>query len=78
MNPDGRTLTLKGKDWHDPNLVDYSSMNKQVVKTIIQMNKESAKMRKSTDILEGKQILNQTKFVIRAKNSVQNEEMGER
>ena len=78
MNPDGRTLTLKGKDWHDPTLVDYSSMNKQVVKTIIQMNKESAKMRKSTDILEGKQILNQTKFVIRAKNSVQNEEMGER
>ena len=52
MNPDGKVLTLKGKDWHDPTQVDYPKVNKQIVKTIIQVNKESAKVKKEAEAVE--------------------------
>jgi hypothetical protein len=75
MNPYGRTLALKGKDWHDPTQIDYPRVNKQVVKSIIQINKESAKIKKEFEEVEGKSPI-YCLIICRTKNSIQDEKMG--
>ena len=40
LNPDGTTLIMKQKEWVNPNLPDFKQENKQVVKSIVQMNRE--------------------------------------
>ena len=52
MNPTNLDNTLVGRDWSNPSAINYSKANKQCVKSIVQMNKEAAKVRKVIDEVE--------------------------
>ena len=40
LNPDNVDLVMKGNEWVNPNQPNFKQENKQVVKSIVQMNKE--------------------------------------
>jgi len=52
MNPDNLSNTLVGKDWANPKAVNYPKVNKQCVKSIVQINKEAAKVRRVIEEVE--------------------------
>ena len=43
LNPDNTDLVMRGSEWVNPNQPNFKQENKQVVKTIVQMNKERVK-----------------------------------
>lgn len=56
LNPDNQTLTLHGKEWYDPTAPDYPQMNKRHVKTVIDLNRENAKVRKNQKQVEAAKV----------------------
>lgn len=52
LNPDNTELVLKGNQWVNPNMPDFKTENKQIVKTIVQMNKERVRQQKVADEVE--------------------------
>ena len=57
LNPDGTSLVMNNKEWVNPNQPDYQIENKQVVKSIVQMNRERVRQMKVEQAVEGKEYL---------------------
>lgn len=46
LNPDNDEFVIRNKEWQAPNQPDFKQENKQIVKSIVQMNKERVKQMK--------------------------------
>ena len=54
LNPDNTDVKLHNREWINPARPDFKEENKQVVKSIVQMNKEKVKAMKVEKIIQGK------------------------
>ena len=56
LNPDNTSLVLKGNEWVNPNQPNFKQENKQIVKSIVQVNRERVKQMKIDKQVEGKSL----------------------
>ena len=54
LNPDNTELVMRNSEWVNPNMPDFKQENKQVVKTIVQVNREKVRQMKVVKEVEGK------------------------